>query len=65
MGFYFFYGLFGKFKYELDKYLIVFFDKYGENKYIIIKDDYFFFGKNDDVDDFKGNINCFDWGIVV
>lgn len=39
--------------------------KYGENKHTITKDDYPSFGKNDDADDPKGNINRFDWGIAV
>lgn len=65
VGPYFSYGLFGKFKYESDKYLTVSPDKYGENKHTITKDDYPSFGKNDDADDPKGNINRFDWGIAV
>ena len=65
VGPYFSYGLFGKFKYESDKYLTVAPDKYGENKHTITKDDCPSFGKNDDADDPKGNINRFDWGIAV
>ena len=65
VGPYFSYGLFGKFKYESDKYLTVSPDKYGENKHTITKDDCPSFGKNDDADDPKGNINRFDWGIAV
>lgn len=65
VGPYFSYGLFGKFKYESDTYLTVSPDKYGENKHTITKDDCPSFGKNDDGDDPKGNINRFDWGIAI
>ncbi len=65
VGPYFSYGLFGKLKYEEDKYLTVSPDKYGENKHTITKDDCPSFGKNDDEDDPKGNIARFDWGIAV
>ena len=64
VGPYFSYGLFGKLKYEEDKYLTISPDKYGENKHTITKDDCPSFGKNDE-DDPKGNIARFDWGIAV
>lgn len=65
IGPYFSYGLFGKYKYEEDKYLTVSPDKYGENKHSVTKDDCPSFGETDDKDDPKGNIARFDWGIAI